>query len=41
MFESAQKMEFRESNNAFVARLSQVEGDGAEGLPAGGRASLV
>lgn len=35
------KIEFRRSNNAFVAGLSQMEGDVAKGHLVGGRASFV
>lgn len=41
VLESAEKIELRRSNNALVAQLSQMEGEGAKGLAAGGRASYV
>lgn len=36
VLDSAQKIELR-SNNAFVVQLNQMEGEGEEGLPVGGR----
>lgn len=40
-FRVSSKIEFGRSNNAFVAGLSQMEGDGAKGHLVGGRASCV